>query len=293
MAMVNQAVLTAMSVGFSRIFNNSLKNVDTSYKKVATVIDVKTISVDYGFLAGFAKMKEWVGDRVLKDLKAHSYTITKKDWELTIEVSRDVIEYDQIGIVKPQIQQMAHDARTHYDEIVFALLEKNDLCFDGQKFFSNKHPVGKTTMSNIGTAALTPQSFMKAREEMRGIVSDGGKSLKIKPNLLIVPPQLEKTAIEILKKDFLANGESNITKDMGDYLVIDDLADPKAWYLLDTTRPLKPLILQRSKKIKFTAMDKIDDESVFMRKSFRYGVDSQDNAGYGLWQLAYMSSGSS
>jgi phage major head subunit gpT-like protein len=34
-------------------------------------------------------------------------------------------------------------------------------------------------------------------------------------------------------------------------------------------------------------MDKPDDENVFMRKKFRYGVDDRKNVGYGLWQLAY------
>ena len=34
-------------------------------------------------------------------------------------------------------------------------------------------------------------------------------------------------------------------------------------------------------------MDKPDDENVFMRKKFRYGVDDRKNVGYGLWQLGY------
>lgn len=291
MAMINQALLTAMSKGFNNIFAKAFKETKTNYDKVATVIKVNTMSVDYGFLGGFSNMREWIGDRTLRDLVAHKYTITKKDWENTIEVSRDVIEFDQLGIVKPQIQQMAHDGQSHYDDILFSLLEKNDKCYDGKPFFSNAHEVGKTKMSNLGNAKLNQQSFMDARAEMRGITSDGGKSLKIKPTLLLVPPELEQQAIELLNKDFLANGESNITKGLSDYLVIDELSDDKAWYLLDTSRPLKPLILQKTKEIKFTAMDKVDDESVFMRKAFRYGIDSQDNAGYGLWQLAYKSTG--
>jgi len=33
--------------------------------------------------------------------------------------------------------------------------------------------------------------------------------------------------------------------------------------------------------------DKLDNEAAFMRKEFRYGIDTEDNAGYGLWQMAY------
>ncbi|WP_273456387.1 Mu-like prophage major head subunit gpT family protein [Nevskia ramosa] len=61
------------------------------------------------------------------------------------------------------------------------------------------------------------------------------------------------------------------------------------WYLLDLSRSLKPFILQERKKAAFTAMDRPDDESVFVRKEFRYGIDGRWNAGYGLWQLAYAS----
>lgn len=62
-----------------------------------------------------------------------------------------------------------------------------------------------------------------------------------------------------------------------------------AWYLLDTTRVLKPLILQKRKPYNFVTLDKETDENVFMRKEFIYGVDARLNVGYGLWQLAYAS----
>lgn len=61
------------------------------------------------------------------------------------------------------------------------------------------------------------------------------------------------------------------------------------WFLLDTTRVMKPLILQKRKDYTFVTLDKDTDENVFMRKEFVYGTDARLNAGYGLWQLAYAS----
>jgi phage major head subunit gpT-like protein len=61
----------------------------------------------------------------------------------------------------------------------------------------------------------------------------------------------------------------------------------EAWFLLDTTRPLKPLIFQERKKPEFVSMTKIDDEAVFTAKEFRYGVDSRAAAGFGFPQLAF------
>ncbi|WP_275629812.1 Mu-like prophage major head subunit gpT family protein [Pseudomonas sp. 273] len=61
------------------------------------------------------------------------------------------------------------------------------------------------------------------------------------------------------------------------------------WFLLDSTRIMKPVILQKRRDYSFIALDGEKDENVAMRKEFIYGVDARLNAGYGLWQLAYAS----
>lgn len=59
------------------------------------------------------------------------------------------------------------------------------------------------------------------------------------------------------------------------------------WYLLDTSRALKPLIYQNRKPYHFVSLTNEEDEAVFSRKEFRYGVDARSNVGYGFWQMAY------
>src|SRR5690606_40739469 len=60
-----------------------------------------------------------------------------------------------------------------------------------------------------------------------------------------------------------------------------------AWYLLDTSRAIKPLILQTRRAPNMVAMTKLDDEKVFMTDQFRFGVDCRRNVGFSFWQLAY------
>ena len=62
-----------------------------------------------------------------------------------------------------------------------------------------------------------------------------------------------------------------------------------AWYLLDTSKVVKPIIYQVRKDYSFVAMDKETDDNVFSAKEFIYGVDARSNVGFGLWQLAYAS----
>ncbi|MDR3055181.1 MAG: Mu-like prophage major head subunit gpT family protein [Zoogloeaceae bacterium] len=66
--------------------------------------------------------------------------------------------------------------------------------------------------------------------------------------------------------------------------------DSPTWLLLDTTKVIKPFILQTRKDYSFISIDKDTDEHVFKRGEFIYGVEARLNAGFGLWQLAYASS---
>lgn len=59
------------------------------------------------------------------------------------------------------------------------------------------------------------------------------------------------------------------------------------WYLLDTSRALKPLIFQDRQKPEFVSKNQVTDDNVFWAKEFVYGVDCRRNVGYGFWQLAY------
>lgn len=59
------------------------------------------------------------------------------------------------------------------------------------------------------------------------------------------------------------------------------------WFLLDTRRPLKPIIFQDRKGANLVALDKETDGNVFMKNQLIYGVDSRCNVGFGFWQMAF------
>ena len=69
---------------------------------------------------------------------------------------------------------------------------------------------------------------------------------------------------------------------------VQDGAGP-AWYLLDTSRAVKPLIWQERAKYDFQTVNSLQDNEVFMTDTFKYGVRARVNAGFGLWQMAYAS----
>lgn len=61
------------------------------------------------------------------------------------------------------------------------------------------------------------------------------------------------------------------------------------WFLLDTSRSIKPLIYQERQPYRLVRKDDPEDDNVFNNKEFIYGVDSRVNVGFGLWQLAFAS----
>lgn len=61
------------------------------------------------------------------------------------------------------------------------------------------------------------------------------------------------------------------------------------WFLVDSSRPIKPMVFQTRKPYTFTNVVRPDDFHVFMNREFIYGVDARVAAGFALWQLAYAS----
>jgi phage major head subunit gpT-like protein len=62
-----------------------------------------------------------------------------------------------------------------------------------------------------------------------------------------------------------------------------------AWYLLDTSKPLMPLIYQEREAPAFQAMTDLSNPHVFMTHEYLFGAHCRDAVGYALWQLAIKS----
>ncbi|MDE6052206.1 MAG: Mu-like prophage major head subunit gpT family protein [Lachnospiraceae bacterium] len=289
--------LQGMQSVFNALFNKAYTETTPQYEKVAMTVPSGGSDETYGWLGQFPALREWIGEREIHNLDAIGYTIKNKDYELTISVGRNDILDDKIGIYSPLFQEMGVSAKMHPDELIFSLFAAgfSNACYDGTPFFNEKHPLdekGNTLQSNMGTQKLSPQSYEAARSQMMTIKGESGKTLKIIPDLLVVSPQKEATARQILFAD-LISGSTNVNKNTSDLLVVPELADtPEYWFLLATKRAIKPFIFQMREKPRFVSKVQDGDDNVFFQNTFLYGCNARYNAGYGLWQLAYGSTGS-
>jgi phage major head subunit gpT-like protein len=73
------------------------------------------------------------------------------------------------------------------------------------------------------------------------------------------------------------NKEKQVSNDIG--------GSGPAWYVMDLTRVIKPVVFQKRRDYDFKALTDLNSERVFMSDQFAFGVDARVNAGPGLWQL--------
>lgn len=299
--LVNKIALTTLFVSMSTIFNNAFENAPSQWQKIAMLVPSSTAVNDYSWLSQFPQMKKWTDEKTIKSLSAFKYTIENEDWEATVEVDRNHIEDDQYGIYTPQAMMAGESAKQLPDEIVFELVNNAfvNKCYDGKAFFATDHKVGKTTASNKGTKKLSivtlaaaQASYGAARIALMKLKSDEGRSLNIRPNILLVPPALADIANSLMTVDRLEDGKPNIFKGTAEVVVDNRLTSDDAWFLLDTTKAIKPFIYQERKKPTFVSQTDLSSDDVFSRKKFKFGAEARAAGGYGFWQLAYGSDGS-
>ncbi|MBX9268755.1 Mu-like prophage major head subunit gpT family protein [Chromobacterium violaceum] len=298
---VNASTLKAIFVNLKTTFNNAFSAAPSQWQKVAMLVPSSTKTNDYKWLSNFPRMQKWIGEKTVKALAASGYTITNDDWEVTVEVDRNDIDDDNLGIYAPQAQMAGESAKQLPDEIVFDLVNKGftSQCYDGQYFFDVDHVVAGQSVSNKGTKKLSAASLAAARASygaartaMKKFRDDEGRPLNIAPNVLLVPPALEDDANLLMTTERFEDGKPNPYRNTATVVVAPWLNSDTAWFLLDTSRPVKPFIYQERKKPNFVQQTDPQADDVFNRKKYKFGAEARAAGGYGFWQLAYGSDGS-
>ncbi|MER8924147.1 Mu-like prophage major head subunit gpT family protein [Mesorhizobium sp. M0802] len=176
--LINQANLSIVFDGFKAAFNRGFESAPSVYKQIAMVVPSTARQEHYGWIGQVAKMREWIGDRIITNLAAHDYTIINKDFEQTISVPRNDIQDDQYGLMSPFVADMGRAAAEMPDELVLGLLANGftKLCYDGQNFFDTDHPVGSegavpvVSTSNFQGGAGEPWFLLDTSKSIKPLI---------------------------------------------------------------------------------------------------------------------------
>lgn len=219
---INGETLDLVFKGFKATYTDAFLQAPSHGDKIAMTVPSVSREETYGWLGAFPNMREWIGPRHVKSFEAHGFTIKNRKFESTVEVNRDDIADDKIGVYKPAFSEMGQASKRHPEELIFGLLASGfeTSCYDGQNFFDTDHPVKD-----------------------------------------------EHDAYQTV---------SNMQAGSG-----------PAWYLLDVSRGVRPIIWQERERYEFQQITKPEDEYVFRNDKYMYGIRARVNAGFGLWQLAF------
>lgn len=147
-------------------------------------------------------------------------------------LTRQAIINDDLGLFSKIATKYGSAAKRLVNKMVYAQLTGNVKMQDGVALFDNKH-------GNVaGTGeALSVKAIAKAITAMRrqkGITGDA--TLNITPKYLVVPPELEMVAYQIVNSTAAVDGVNSgvVNPYKGRFVVVADaeLTDPDAWYLV-------------------------------------------------------------
>ncbi|MES1936691.1 Mu-like prophage major head subunit gpT family protein [Salinisphaera hydrothermalis] len=178
--------LKALFTNYRQEFQGALNAAPSDWNKVAMPVPSTTRSNTYGWLGQFPRFREWIGDRVINDMKAQSYAIENKTFESTVGISRDDMEDDNLGIYSPMVQEMGRAAATFPDEeLVFPLFPMgfSTACYDGQNFFDTEHPVyakadGTGTATSVSNYTAGPTDSNGDPTNPRWYLLDMSRAIK-------------------------------------------------------------------------------------------------------------------
>jgi phage major head subunit gpT-like protein len=304
--MITQPRLDALRTTFSLIYTQAYATAQTDWQRFASSIPSDSESNTYGWLAQQLRLRKWDGQRQAAQLIEHVQEVENDDFEGTVEVPRNKIEDDKLNVYQTQhLPQLGIATAKHPDSLVAEMMLGNvqpgpvpakGKVWDGHPLYDTDHPnfnttgEGDTTYQNeFASTALTKENLASVRAEMRSYKGEDGKPLGVRPNLLVVCPELYVTALELTQaaniavittnvagtQNVAASAPTNVLPRLGiecfewDYLSdFDDL-----WFLMDTTKTVMPFGRQLRRTPEFVSRTRADDPTVFEKKKYIFGVD--------------------
>jgi phage major head subunit gpT-like protein len=250
----------------------------------------KTGAAVFGWLGNLPGMKPFLNEMEKQSLHTNDWELKTVEYAAAYELKRLDMERDQLGIYTPLFKAAGERAAQHKDYMLGqrlkgAFTEKD---YTGKNFCDTAKPWikgAKPTFDNKITPALSLASFRTARRMIRNMKDPGGYPVCPGAKFdLIVSPDLEGTANDIIKADRLASGATNTEFGQATVRVFDYLSG-NPWFLAVNNSALKPFINLDEIPLEFTARQDPNTDTAFLRRTWDFSAYAVNVINFGMPQL--------
>jgi phage major head subunit gpT-like protein len=270
---------------------------NTVQQNLAITVPSTSSTTKHVWLNQIPQVREWIGDRLVKNIESDNMTVTNKKFEQTLEMTREEMEDDEFGIYSTLSEDMGNNARIFPDKhLVDELTRDPDWLADSAKYFGATRTYGSNTILNKTTNALTESEFDTAVETMQSYLGHNDQPIGVKPFALLVGPSLRNTAFDILQNEMRATQTSNgvavqnHNRGLVDPYVSSRLVGSHStkWYLLGQTGAIRGLAWQSRVAPEFqdTRLN-IGSDFVFQNDKYQWGMRFRGTSFLTLPHLIY------
>lgn len=145
-----------------------------------------------------------------------------------VTISRETIVNDDLYAIRQIPTKLAVAAAYTLAEFVYGFLSGNPAIYDGSPLFTSGAP-----HSNLGSTALSTAAMQSGVTAMREQTNLAGKRIGLRPRYLIVPPELEWTAMVATKSAGVPGSPNNDINPMMGYvtpIIAPQLSSATQWF---------------------------------------------------------------
>lgn len=169
---------------------------------------------------------------------------THLEYARGIKIERRLVLNDQYSVInrRPQALGLAAYRRRETDgaSVFNNSFNASIVGGDGVSLCNSAHPskVGGTNQSNISTDSFSPTAVESARQTMTQFKSNRDNVITVKPDMLVVPLQLEEKAFELINsKGKVDTAQNNANFHQGKYKLVvwnNYLTSSTKWWMIDS-----------------------------------------------------------
>lgn len=197
-------------------------------------------------------------------------------------LTRQAIINDDLGLFSKIATKYGSAAKRLVNKMVYAQLTGTVKMQDNVALFDDKHGNVAKTAETLSVTSLA--KAITAMRRQKGITD--AANLNITPKYLVVPPELEVTAYQIVNSTAAVDGTNSgvVNPYKGRFVVVSDaeLTDPTAWYLVaDASQhdTIEVTYLNGVETPRLETRQGFDVDGIEYKVAFDVGVDAIDFRG--------------